>query len=169
MHPILIRRLQPEDDRFIAQIIRKTLEEFGAAKPGTVYTDPTTDHLSTLFNRNDAAYFVAEESGTILGGCGIYPTAGLPAGYTELVKLYLSKEARGRGLGRQLIEHCIQEARRMGFQELYLESMPELNQAVTLYEKLGFSRRPEPLGASGHFTCSIWMTRSIAEPHSGNA
>ena len=66
------------------------------------------------------------------------------------------------------MEHCIEAARRMGFNKLYLESMPELNQAVALYEKMGFVRQCAPLGNSGHFTCSIWMTRSIDEPNSGN-
>lgn len=163
-----LRPLRQEDDSAIARVIRQTLEEFGAARPGTVYTDPTTDHLSQLFNRPDAAYFVIEEAGTILGGCGIFPTEGLPNGCTELVKLYLRTDARGKGLGRKLMEHCIEAARRMGFNKLYLESMPELNQAVALYEKMGFVRQCAPLGNSGHFTCSIWMTRSIDEPNLGN-
>ena len=41
-------------------IIKNTLKEFGANKPGTVYFDPTTDHLFELFSAPDSAYFIAE-------------------------------------------------------------------------------------------------------------
>ena len=73
-----------------------------------------------------------------MGGCGIYPTYGLPEGCAELVKLYLLPEARGRGLGKKLLEHCAAEAKSMEYDTLYLESMPELNKAVHLYESVGY-------------------------------
>ena len=44
-----IRPILPSDNASIAKIIRSSLEEFGANKPGTVYSDVTTDHLYELF------------------------------------------------------------------------------------------------------------------------
>ena len=101
---ISIRTIQPADNPFLSRIVKDTLAEFGANKPGTVYYDPTTDTLFELFQTKGAAYFVAEVDGKIAGGGGIYPTDGLPAETCELVKMYLLPQARGTGLGRTLIE-----------------------------------------------------------------
>ena len=49
-----IRKIQKEDDPFMATIIRQTLEEFDANKPGTVYYDASIYHLSTLFEKKKA-------------------------------------------------------------------------------------------------------------------
>ena len=54
-----IRAIQPADNPFMAAIIRDTLAEFGANKPGTVYYDSTTDALYELFQKERAAYFIA--------------------------------------------------------------------------------------------------------------
>jgi len=158
----VLRLLCPEDNPMIAQIIRDTLSEFGAAKPGTVYFDPTTDDLYTLFRQPQSLYLVAETDGAVVGGCGIFPTPGLPSGFCELVKLYLKPEARGKGLGKDLILRCLEQARALGFRSVYLESMDELRAAVSLYEHLGFQQISAPLGQSGHFGCSIWMVKSIS-------
>ena len=54
-----IRPIAQADNPLIAKIIRSTLEEFGANKPGTVYFDDTTDHLFELFETEGAGYFMA--------------------------------------------------------------------------------------------------------------
>ncbi|WP_151089166.1 GNAT family N-acetyltransferase [Hymenobacter baengnokdamensis] len=158
---ITIRPIAPGDDAALARIIRDTLTEFGAAKPGSVFYDPSTDHLHALFQHAQSAYFVAEADGMVLGGAGIYPTDNLPADTTELVKVYLLPQARGRGLGRQLLEKCLAEARARGYGRVYLESFEEMTQALPLYEKLGFHYLPQPMGNSGHFSCQIWMIREL--------
>src|SRR5438045_9046387 len=101
-----IRRLEKKDNERVAHIIRSVLAEFKINKPGTVYYDPTTDDLFTLFKTPRSAYFVVEMDGEIVGGAGVYPTPNLPEGCCELVKLYLYSNTRGKGLGRLLIEKC---------------------------------------------------------------
>jgi putative acetyltransferase len=161
MKNICIRPLRAEDNGDIAAIIRKILAEFGANKPGTVYFDPTTDHLFQLFSVPHSAYFIAESEGRILGGSGVFPTLGLPPGCCELVKLYLLSEMRGLGLGLLLMEKCFQQAIAFGFEQMYLETMPELRTAIGLYEKAGFTYLPGPLGNSGHFGCDLWMIKNL--------
>ncbi|WP_298298143.1 GNAT family N-acetyltransferase [Hydrotalea sp.] len=162
MEDIVIRLIEPKDNVALAKIIRTALKEFNANKPGTVYFDETTDHLFELFAANkEAVYFVAVCNGNILGGAGIYPTEGLPDGVCELVKMYLHKTARGKGLGRLLIDTCLQKAKQMGYRQVYLETMPELNKAVTVYEKFGFRYLNAPMGASGHTGCNIWMLKEV--------
>jgi putative acetyltransferase len=157
-----IRHIQPSDNTALAVIIRDTLTEFGANHPGTVYYDPTTDSLYEFFNKTGSVYFVVEAiDGKIVGGGGIYPTEGLPADTCELVKMYLLPEVRGTGLGRTIVEKCLQAARDAGFCKIYLETMPELRLALKLYEKFGFTYLDAPLGNSGHFGCDLHMSRDL--------
>lgn len=154
----------PEDNAPLATIIRAVLAEFGANHPGTVYYDPTTDALYELFRQSGSIYFVAEQEGKLLGGAGIFPSEGLPEGTCELVKMYLLPEARGLGLGRQMIQKAIDWAREAGYDQVYLESMPELRKALSVYEKFGFHYLKGPMGNTGHTGCSLWMLMKIA-PH----
>lgn len=160
---ITIRAIQPADNVGLAKIIRASLEEFDVPKQGTVYSDPTTDALFELFDQTPGScYFVVEEDGVLLGGCGVYPTDGLPAGYAELVKLYLTAETRGRGIGKMLMDKCAEAAPELGYTHLYLESFPQLAKAVSLYRKAGFESLDHALGNSGHFACTIWMVARLA-------
>ena len=156
-----IRTIEPADNPFLADIVRNTLKEFGADRPGTVYYDPTTDALYELFRRPRTIYYVALENGVHVGGAGIYPTEGLPADTCELVKMYLAPQVRGKGLGRELIEKSIEYAREAGYKNVYLESMPELKKALTVYEKFGFQYLQGPMGNSGHFGCGLWMLKTL--------
>lgn len=159
--PITIRNIAATDNAALAGIIRDTFDEFDIPKVGTVYSDPETDRLYDLFQVPGSAYFVAEEEGVILGGCGLFPTAGLPEGCAELVKYYLSGNARGKGLGRTLMEHTCAAAKQQGYTQLYLESFPDFAKAVNIYEKAGFRHLDKALGNSGHFACTIWMLKDL--------
>lgn len=161
MNEVLIRTIRPEDDPYVARIVKDTLAEFGANHPNTVYYDPSTDHLSAVFEKERSIYYVALDKEKIIGGGGIYPTDGLPEDTCELVKMYLLPEARGIGLGRTLIEECLEFAKSAGYRQVYLETMPELKQALNVYAKFGFEYLKGPMGNSGHTGCSLWMLRSI--------
>ena len=157
-----IRSIQQSDNPALAKIIRTTLTEFGANHPGTVYFDATTDALFELFQKSRSVYYVAEtESGKIVGGGGIFPTEGLPQDTCELVKMYLLPEERGKGFGGLIIEKCLQKAKELGFANIYIESMPELEKALKVYERFGFNYLSAPLGNSGHFGCELWMSRAL--------
>ncbi|MEO7768093.1 MAG: GNAT family N-acetyltransferase [Ferruginibacter sp.] len=150
-----------EDNPVLAELIRVVFREFKIDQPGTVYTDPTTDHLYELFKTPKSIYWVAHEDGELLGGCGIFPTEGLPEGCAELVKFYLSSASRGKGVGKELMEMSINAAINFGYKQLYLESFPELGKAVGMYQKAGFRYIDKPLGNSGHFACNIWMVKDL--------
>lgn len=162
MNPAIhIRPIEQKDNIDLAKVIRGALEEFGANKPGTVYFDPTTDALFELFNTPGSYYFIALIDNKLVGGAGIFPTENLPKGTCELVKLYLHKDARGTGLGKKLLNTAMQWAKENGYTQVYLESMPELSKAVTIYENVGFRRIDQPLGNSGHCGCDIWMIKDL--------
>ena len=158
---VTIRDLRKEDNPALAKVVKDTLAEFGANHPNTVYYDPTTDALFEVFQTPRSKYFLAELNNKVVGGGGIYPTDGLPPDTCELVKMYLLPEARGLGLGRTLIEKCIEAAAENGFKKIYLETMPELKRALNVYEKFGFEFLKGPMGNSGHTGCSLWMLKKI--------
>jgi putative acetyltransferase len=158
---VIFRNIEKKDNKEIAVLIRSVFREFGVDRPGTVYFDPTTDDLFSLFRTPDSIYWIAEDDGKIIGGCGIYPTQNLPEGCAEVVKLYLNASYRKLGIGRQLLEMSIESAKKMGYKQLYLESLPELGKAISLYQKEGFRFLDHKMGDDGHFGCTIWMMKDL--------
>jgi putative acetyltransferase len=126
-----------------------------------VYYDEATDRLSEVFDVPRGVYYIAEEDGIMLGGAGIYPTDGLGEETCELVKMYLLPAARGKGIGKTLMNACIEFAIGNGYNQVYLETMPELSNAIHLYEKFDFKRLPAPMGNTGHTGCGIWMIKAL--------
>lgn len=158
---IQLRHIQPTDNAVLADIIRSAFHDFHAPTAGTVYVDPTTDHLYEWFQKPQSVCWVAEADAKIAGCCGIFPTPDLPAGCAELVKFYIPAEARGKGIGKMLLQNCIASAREMGYHQIYIESLPAFDTAVGIYEKAGFKKLSHPLGNSGHTGCNIWMLKDI--------
>jgi putative acetyltransferase len=161
MKNVVIRTIQQSDNKKLAEIVRTVLAEFGANHPGTVYYDSTTDNLFELFQKEKCTYYVALINNEIVGGAGIFSSDGLPEKTCELVKMYLAKNARGQGLGKLLIEKCIDFAKQNDYKSIYLETMPELKKAMRIYEKFGFYYLKGPMGNTGHFGCDVWMLKDI--------
>jgi len=156
-----IREIKPSDSQALANMIRSVFIEHDAPTEGTVFTDPTNDALFELFQTDNAMLWVATENETVFGCCGIYPTEGLPENCTELVKFYLPKEARGKGIGRALMEKSIESARKLGYSDIYIESLPAFAKAVKIYKKQGFEQLIQPLGNSGHNGCTLWFLKKL--------
>ena len=56
----------------------------------------------------------------------------------EVKRLYVCPEYRGNGIATALVERIIEDARNIGYKELYLDTLPELESAVKLYKSFGF-------------------------------
>ncbi|CAJ49401.1 acetyltransferase [Bordetella avium 197N] len=69
-------------------------------------------------------------------GCGGFRE--VDARTCEMKRVYVRPEARGRQLGRQLMERILQEARAAGYGRICLDVLPEFLAAQYLYESLGF-------------------------------
>lgn len=158
-----IRKIEQKDNAELASIIRSCFIDFNVCGTGTVFEDPTTDHLYEFFQTERAVLFVAEENGKLLGSAGIFPTEGLPENCAEFVKFYLHKNARGKGIGKALLEKSLFTAKEMGYIQIYLESKKEFSTSISIYEKQGFRLLDAPMGNSGHSGCEIWMLKDIID------
>lgn len=161
VHMAEIRHIEEKDQLQLANIIRSVFEEYGAPLVNTVYDDPRTEHVFDALAGRNAEYWVVVDNGVVLGGCGYYPTEGLPEGYAELVKFYMSPAARGFGYGSKLFRQAIEGASKAGYRHLYIESFPQFSDAVSMYERHGFRYIPHRLGDSGHTATTIFMVKDL--------
>ena len=66
----------------------------------------------------------------------------MEAGVYELAKMCVAEDARGQGVGRQVLLRTIHHARSLGATRLYLETSHKLPTAIHLYESVGFLHLP---------------------------
>ncbi|MEO0652964.1 MAG: GNAT family N-acetyltransferase [Planctomycetota bacterium] len=148
-----IRPIRAEDDPHLAAIIRRVMPEFGATGDGFAITDPEVDGMHAAYAGPRAAYFVVELDGHIVGGCGVAPLEGGDVETCELRKMYFLPHVRGRGVGRRMLERCLDAARERGFRRCYIETLVGMDAAMALYAAFGFERLEHPLGDTGHHGC----------------
>lgn len=156
-----IRPVTGHDNHALAALLREVMEEFGATGAGSSLHDPEMLDMAAAYAAAGSAYFVVESDGRLVGGGGFGPLAGGEPGVCELRKMYLKPEARGRGLGRTMLSRCLDEARRLGFRRMYLETRQTMREARRLYERNGFSPVSKPIGHTGHFGCDAWYVRDL--------
>ncbi len=160
-HNTIIRQVEKKDNLALSEMIKHVFEEHDAPLVGTVYSDASTNYLYDVFQQPKSILWVVEINKNVLGCCGVFPTDGLPDGHAELVKFYLSKDIRGLGIGKKLMEQSIISATELGYKKLYIESFPQFSKAVRIYEKIGFKKINHALGNSGHTACDIWMVKEL--------
>lgn len=120
---IRYRDMTPEDVPYISQ-----LEEETFSMPWS----PAS--FLQMIEEEDARYYVAEEDGQLLGGCGLW----LIAGEGSIGNVAVAKEARRRGVGTGLMRHMLSEGDKEGLTAYTLEVRVSNAAAIGLYQKLGF-------------------------------
>lgn len=158
---IVIREIRQSDDAQIAEVIRSVLIEFGVPKVGTAYADEALDKMTESYNLDKASYFVIEDNGKIIGGAGIAQLENFDGNICELQKMYFLPDARGVGLGTKMMDTCLNQAKRFGYEKCYLETMPYMKDAKKLYKKVGFNMLNKPMGNTGHYSCNVWMIKNL--------
>lgn len=161
MTEISIRPIQQKDNKEVAKMIRHVLIEQGAPKVGTAYEDKALDQLFENFQKDRAEYFVLVEGNKILGSAGISPLDKGDTNVCELQKMYFDPAARGRGLGNQMMQKCLDFAKSEGFEVCYIETLPSMKAAQKLYQKTGFEYIPERMGDTGHYSCTVFLKKTL--------
>ena len=79
--------------------------------------------------------FFAKKEGKILGTISLLKAND---GAYELSKMAVSEKSRGLGIGKILMEHCLDFAKKKNIKKLFLYSNKGLKPAIHLYRKYGF-------------------------------
>lgn len=156
-----IRKIEKKDNQEVAQLIRAVFDELNIPKVGTAYADVYLDFMYEEYNKPKSVYFVVENRSKIIGVAGVAPLENGDEAICELQKMYFLPEARGLGIGSQMMEQCLQAAKDFGFEKCYLETMPFMHDAQKLYKKVGFEYICSPMGNTGHISCPIWMLKEL--------
>jgi putative acetyltransferase len=95
---------------------------------------------ASMFVEPDGVFLVLRDDDGRAVGCG--GIARFDDARGEVKRMYVVPEARGRGLGRRLLEELEGEARRLGYASVVLETGDRQQEAVGLYESTGYERIP---------------------------
>jgi len=161
MDTIAIREIRKDDNAQIAAVIREVFVVDGYPKTGTAFADKQLDFMFEAYDRPRAIYFVVEMDGRVVGGAGISQLDNSDENICELQKMYFLQESRGKGIGYQMIQRCLEKAAELGYEKCYLETLPEMLTAQHLYKKAGFEYLCAPMGSTGHTTCPVWMIKNL--------
>lgn len=134
---VWIRPFRSEDARSVRELVFGVLTEFGL-EPDQAGTDVDLSDIEAHYRDRGGEFWVVEDGrGRIIGTCGLWidPEDG---NRSELRKMYLLPETRGRGLGRQLLGVALEHARRAGSTRMELETASVMTAAMALYRSAGF-------------------------------
>ena len=130
----IIRAFQPDDQDAARALIEEGLaEHFEHFDPGF---NPDLADIWAQYIVRGHAFFVAARANTLIGTGGLVVRRAEGTG--EIVRVSVSRAARGQGLGRALVERLLAEACARGLREALVETNLDWTQARRLYEHCGF-------------------------------
>jgi ribosomal protein S18 acetylase RimI-like enzyme len=145
---VSIRRANADDASLLTELGARTFEETFAADNNA---EDMAAYLAASFNLAqqsaelddpDATFFIAEVEGNAAGYAKLQAGAPAPevvgAKAVELVRLYVSREWLGRGVGEALMRACVEEARRAGHETIWLGVWERNGRAQAFYRKWSF-------------------------------
>lgn len=159
MSAVVIRPVASDDVPRVVALLRAVLAEFGIAFGEGSETDAQVLSLPGSYECHGGRFWVAvSEGGEILGTCGVFP---LGAGDWELRKMYLDPAARGRALGRRLLDEAVSFVRAAGARRIVLDTTEQMTTAIAFYESRGFVRDDTQVRGS---RCSRGYVLPLEEP-----
>jgi len=133
---VIIRRARPDDAAAIWRIFQAVVA------PGDTYSftaDTSEKDAVAYFLGPGITSFVAEDDGRVIGMYKLIPNRIGRGSHVSNASFMVDPAAQGRGAGRALGEHCLDEARRQGYEAMQFNFVVSTNTAgVALWKKLGF-------------------------------
>jgi GNAT superfamily N-acetyltransferase len=142
-----VRPARPSDLPAARRVLLAAYREYAATLPPAVFGRYLTDILDVESRAGSGEVLVAEHGGWVVGTVTYYPDAadegfGWPAGWAGLRALGVEPRARGLGIGRALLEACLERALAAGAPVICLHTAEFMTAAVAIYEAAGFRRDP---------------------------
>lgn len=131
---MIIRKITPEDIEVIRGLFTEYQEFLGIS---LCFQDfqKELDELPGKYAEPEGSIWLAENKGAAAGCVALRK---LEAGICEMKRLYVKSEYQGLGIGKNLIEICLTEAKLKGYLKMKLDTLKRLEKAVNSYQKFGF-------------------------------
>ena len=143
-------RLAREDELdAVAELFAPALARYRDNEANWILDAYLAELLDVRSRFNVAETYVAVDGTAIVGSIAFYADVVLegwssfPAGWAGFRALAVHPDGRGKGVGARLVEHCLERARDVSAPALGIHTIDVLDDAVRLYERLGFVRSPE--------------------------
>lgn len=147
---IFIRRAQTKDASLVAELSRKTFYDTFAPYNTKADMDKfmneqfTHDLLVKEVEQSDGCFFIAyngdEATGYVRLRDGDIYKEFEGKNSIEIARIYAAQHVIGQGVGRAMLQFCLEEAKRMNRQVIWLGVWEKNNRAIAFYEKWGFKK-----------------------------
>jgi RimJ/RimL family protein N-acetyltransferase len=165
---VRVRAAQPADAGRLVELARKV----GAEPEGWLITGgdwrsagEERRYLRSVSRHSDAAVFVAETNGAIVGRLSVARDIHPASEHVADVGLMVAHEHRRLGVGTALMQAAELWAREAGIEKLELHVFPHNDPAIALYEQLGYRReglRRRHFRREGELVDAILMAKDLS-------
>ena len=151
----VIRRVEARDREAVARELAAYLAHIGEELDADGL-DHDIAHWEAEYDGASGVLLVVESpAGEIVGTAGVRQ---LEPGVGEIKRMWVRPDSQGLGLGRRLMDRCLEEARALGFQQIRLDSERRMEAALHLYRSYGFTDIPD---YNGNARATVWMERQL--------
>lgn len=113
---------------------RRDVERISQLEEETFSMPWSRDVFLKMIEKEDARYYVAEADGEVVGGCGVL----MIAGEGDITNVVIDKKYRNQGIGTKMLQYLIEDGYQNGLTAFTLEVRVSNQNAIHVYEKLGF-------------------------------
>lgn len=149
-----LRPAQASEIEPVRSLLRSAYGQYESDLPPENWQRYLADIVDLEARAGTSELLVAENGGSILGCVSYYPpgldvsypsdahSEAWPPDWSAIRLLAVTPEARGKGVGRLLTEHCIARSRDQGAVAVGLHTVGFMTVAQAMYERMGFERTP---------------------------
>jgi GNAT superfamily N-acetyltransferase len=137
----MVALIQAHGEEHIGQV-RKLFKEYSASLGVDLCFQNFDLELATLpghYAPPMGSLLMAVEEGFAAGCAALTP---IDKEICEMKRLYVRPKFRGRGVGKALVSAILSEAREIGYKKMRLDTLPEMKEAIALYQAFGFHPIP---------------------------
>ena len=164
---IHVRRAGSSDASALVALAEEVGREEGRWILATETWRSVTDerrYLRMVQRHADAAVFVAEDDGRIVGRLSLSRDPHPSSRHVADLGLMVAESHRRRGIGKLLLDEAVSWARECGIRKLELHVFPWNEPAISLYESFGFERegyRKAHYARAGEYVDAILMAFAV--------